>query len=129
MSDRDRAAVPNVYHSITAVLGDLLGDIPLREIVQTTREVLQAAFAALSFAAPGFSSATTIFVRDSLVMPEDFAPCADTAVSDDVFAPRRNHDQSGPGQHAYAKTFSNWPAWTARARRCFALSQKSRCFG
>jgi hypothetical protein len=86
MSDRDRAAGPDVYHSITAVLGDLLGDIPLREIAQTAREVLQAAFAALSFAAPGFSSLATIFVRDSPVMPEDFAPCAVTAVSEDVFA-------------------------------------------
>jgi hypothetical protein len=86
MSDRDWTAVPNVYQTIAAILGDLLDDMVLRDIAQAAREMSRTALAAVSFSSPGFSSATTIFVRDSLVMPEDFTHCAVTAASDDVFA-------------------------------------------
>jgi GAF domain-containing protein len=85
MPDRNRAAVPNVYLDIAAVLGELLGDVPLRDIAQTAREALQVAFAALSFPAPGFSPTTTLFVRDCLVMPANYVPCAATAATGDVF--------------------------------------------
>jgi hypothetical protein len=86
MSDHHWTAVPHVYRTIAAVLGDLLDDIAVRDIAQAARGVSRAALAAVSFSAPGFSSATTIFVRDSLVMPQDFTHCEVTAASEDVFA-------------------------------------------
>jgi hypothetical protein len=86
MSHRDWTAVPHIYHTMDAVLGDLLDDVALRDIAQAARGMSRTALAALSFSAPGFSSATTIFVRDSLVMPEDFTHCAVTATSHDIFA-------------------------------------------
>jgi hypothetical protein len=119
MSDRDRATPPKVYLDVAAILGELLSDLTLRDITEVAREALDVALGALSFPAPGFSSKTTIFVRDCVV-PVDFAPCAETAATEDVFAvPHLNDGSRAPDNPGKLRSFAG----------CAVLDRESHCIG
>jgi len=95
MSDRDQVLEPGMYLSISTILGDLLGDPALRGIAQSARQTMQVSLAAVSFRTPEFSTRTSLFVRDTLVGPVDFALCALTSGDVDVLSVPR----LGCGRH------------------------------
>jgi len=120
MSDRDRAAAPAIYLEIPAILGRLLRDLEIRNLAQVAREALHVALAALSFRAPGFSSATSVFVRDTLVMPMDFAPCAITATGDHVvIVPHLKVDRDKTDETLKLRSYAG----------CAVLDWQSNCVG
>ncbi len=120
MSDRDQVLEPGMYLGISTILGDLLGDLALRSIAQTTRETMQVSLAAISFRTPDFSLRTSLFVRDTLIAPMDFALCALTTGDAGVLTVPR----LGAGRHR-----SHGAMKLRSYAGCAVLDRQRNCIG
>ncbi|WP_428485601.1 hypothetical protein [Rhodopila sp.] len=112
MSHRGCVASSCNYLEISAIGGNLVSNETIRAVACAARNELRLPFAALSLGSSEFSCTTSLFIRDVMVMPQTFAPCAVTAAGKDVCViPQLPLEHEDSGSAAVLRSYAGCPVF------------------